>query len=184
MNKLLPVHEHDFLHDRWSLRRYKLTLAFVKKHLEPGSRILDLGTVNGLGNYMKENGYLVYNTRGEDLDIHQFFLRNFNVEAVTSFEIFEHLMNPFDVLRNLPGRKLVASVPLSLWFAPAFRHPDNPAGRHFHEFERWQFDWLLEKTGWKIIDSATYTSPSLNPGLRTVLRWFTPRWYIIYSEKI
>jgi hypothetical protein len=22
--------------------------------------------------------------------------------------------------------------------------------RHYHEFEDWQFDWLLEKSNWKI----------------------------------
>jgi hypothetical protein len=28
--------------------------------------------------------------------------------------------------------------------------------RHYHEFEDWQLDWLLEKTGWKIIDSQKW----------------------------
>jgi hypothetical protein len=31
--------------------------------------------------------------------------------------------------------------------------------RHYHEFEDWQLDWLLEKTGWKIIDSQKWTNP-------------------------
>jgi hypothetical protein len=30
--------------------------------------------------------------------------------------------------------------------------------RHYHEFEDWQLDWLLEKTGWKIIDSQKWTN--------------------------
>jgi hypothetical protein len=34
--------------------------------------------------------------------------------------------------------------------------------RHYHEFEDWQLDWLLEKTGWKIIDSQKWTNPVKN----------------------
>jgi hypothetical protein len=34
--------------------------------------------------------------------------------------------------------------------------------RHYHEFEDWQLDWLLEKTGWKIIDSQKWTNPLIN----------------------
>ena len=30
--------------------------------------------------------------------------------------------------------------------------------RHYHEFEDWQLDWLLEKAGYKIIDRVKFTS--------------------------
>ena len=43
-----------------------------------------------------------------------------------------------------------ASVPLRLWFANAYRNKSDQRDQHFHEFEDWQFDWLLEKAGWKI----------------------------------
>jgi hypothetical protein len=30
------------------------------------------------------------------------------------------------------------------------------------KFEDWQLDWLLEKTGWKIIDRSKWTNPLKN----------------------
>jgi hypothetical protein len=55
--------------------------------------------------------------------------------------------------------------------------------RHYHEFEDWQLDWLLEKTGWKIIDSQKWTNPVNKFGIRPLLRYFTNRYYIVYAEK-
>ena len=56
--------------------------------------------------------------------------------------------------------------------------------RHYHEFEDWQLDWLLEKTGWKIMDRKKWTNPVKKFGLRPLLRKFTNRYYIVYAEKI
>jgi hypothetical protein len=88
------------------------------------------------------------------------------------------------VLRNLPAKKLVASIPLRLWFAKSFKNKTNPAGWHFHEMEQWQFDWMLEKAGWKIIARETHTSPTFTLGFRSILRWITPRIYLVYAERI
>jgi len=182
----LPVHAHDFANDRWSIRRFNITLAFLEKHIPGGSTILDLGTVNGLGNFLASKGYKVTNTQGEDFD----YIRPLDLwpygrhDAITAFEIFEHLIDPFCLLRSLPDRRLVASVPLRLWFTPAYRGRDgNLAGRHYHEFEDWQFLWLLDKAGWRVVDSIKITSPSFTLGLRTLLRWATPRYLFVYAEK-
>jgi hypothetical protein len=51
-------------------------------------------------------------------------------------------------------------------------------------FEDWQLDWLLEKTGWKIIDSEKFTHPVKKIGFRPFLRLITPRYYIVYAEKV
>ena len=55
--------------------------------------------------------------------------------------------------------------------------------RHFHEFEEWQSDWLLEKAGWKIIKKDKWTNPSLKIGLRPILRNFHNRYYAVYAER-
>jgi hypothetical protein len=44
--------------------------------------------------------------------------------------------------------------------------------RHYHEFEDWQLDWLLE-TGWKIIDSQKWTNPVKN--------WYPPIIALFYQ---
>lgn len=184
-NTRFPVHSDDFAHDRWSLRRYRFTLTFIEKHIEKGSTILDLGSINGLGQFIESNGYCVINTDGSDFDYPQgrAQLWRYSPDCVTALEILEHLLNPFDVLRSMPGKKLIASVPLRLWFAKAFWNEKNPCGKHYHEFEIRQFDFLIEKAGWSIIDRESHTAPTFKLGLRMLLRWITKRYYLIYAER-
>ena len=63
---------------------------------------------------MEDHGYKVENTQGEDLDIDTSTIENSSAEVVTAFEIFEHLLSPFTVLKSIKADKLVASVPLKL----------------------------------------------------------------------
>jgi len=142
-----------------------------------------LGVENPFSNIMKQQGFDVENTKGEDLDIDTSTIESSKAKVVTAFEIFEHLLSPFTVLKSIKANKLVASVPLNLWFSPAYRSKTDPWDRHYHEFEDWQFDWLLEKSGWKVIDRQKWTNPTKKMGVRPLLRWFTPRYYIVYAIK-
>lgn len=165
-------------------RRYKRTLLFLKKHVGEKSRILDLGVENLFSKIMRENGYSVINTDGEDLDINYQKYVDCDVDAVTAFEIFEHMLAPFNFLRELKTDKLIASVPLRLWFASAYWNEKDDWDKHYHEFEKKQFDYLLEKTGWKIIDYAKWTSyDRWKIGIRPLLRHFYPRYYIVYCVR-
>ena len=88
------------------------------------------------------------------------------------------------MLKNIKCKRLIASVPLKLWFAEAYWNPNDDWDKHYHEFEVKQFDLLLEKTGWKIKDSALWTSPDPSKiGIRPMLRYFVPRYYIVYCER-
>jgi hypothetical protein len=164
-------------------KRFKFTLEFLKTHINTEETILDLGVENPFSKIMKVQGYSVENTHGEDLDIDISTLTNSEADVVTAFEIFEHLLSPFTVLKAIKANKLVASVPLRLWFAPAYRSKTDMWDRHFHEFEDWQFDWLLEKTGWEIKARQKWTNPVNKIGIRPFLRLFTNRYYIVYAEK-
>ncbi len=164
--------------------RYKNTLRFLTHSVRPPLRILDLGTPNPFSKLLVEKGFEVINTRGEDLDGNPGVVSSYNAELVTAFEIFEHLLNPLGVLKTLPSNRLMATVPLSLWFAKAYRNKTDPWDRHFHEFEDWQFDWLLEKSGWQIIRREKWTSPVSALGIRPLLRKFTPRYYAVEAVRI
>ena len=164
-------------------KRYRLTLEFLQKHVGTEESILDLGVPNPFSEIMEREGYQVSNTGGEDLDLNLENVRQSDAQVVTAFEILEHLVAPFNVLRAIPGDKLLASVPLRLWFARAYRSKSDPWDRHFHEFEDWQFDWLLEKAGWRIITSEKWTSPSRKIGFKPFLRRITPRFYAVYCER-
>jgi hypothetical protein len=165
-------------------KRYRHTLSFLRKHISTRESILDLGVENPFTQVMQNEGYTVSNTSGEDLDLDTSAVAKASADVVTAFEIFEHMVAPFNVLRAIKAGKLVASIPLRLWFAPAYRSKTDPWDRHFHEFEAWQFDWLLNKAGWEIKDRDTWTNPVKKIGVRPLLRSFTPRYYIIFAEKL
>lgn len=165
-------------------KRYKKTLEFLRNHTPAPASILDLGVPNPFVAYMEKEGYTVTNTSGEDLDTDTTAVRSGDTDIVTAFEIFEHLIAPFNVLRDIKSNKLVASIPLRLWFSSAYRSKTDPWDRHYHEFEDWQFDWLLEKAGWQIKARQKWTNPSKKIGIRPLLRMFTPRYYIVYAERI
>ncbi|MBV7270279.1 class I SAM-dependent methyltransferase [Winogradskyella luteola] len=164
-------------------KRFKHTLDFLKKHVDTSQSILDLGVKNPLSEIMVAKGFRVENTSGEDLDEDRTAIENSSADVITAFEIFEHLLSPYEVLKSINAKKLVISVPLKLWFAPAYRSKTDLRDRHYHEFEDWQLDWLLEKTGWKIIDSDKWTNPVNKIGIRPILRRFTNRYYIVYAER-
>ena len=164
-------------------KRFAITAKFLEEVLPAGSKVLDLGVENPFSEIMKQEGYVVSNTGGEDLDLDTSAVQNADADAVTAFEIFEHLLAPFNVLKDIKADKLVASIPLKLWFSPAYRSKTDPWDRHYHEFEDWQFDWLLEKSGWEIKKRKQFTHPVKKMGLRPLLRLFTPRYYLIYAER-
>ena len=164
-------------------KRYKETIQFLEKVVPPPATVLDLGVENPFSIIMREHNYKVTNTQGEDLDINTESVKTSSAEMVTAFEIFEHLLAPFNVLRDIQAKKLVASVPLKLWFSPAYRSNTDQWDRHYHEFEDWQFDWLLEKAGWEIKTRHKWTNPVKKFGIRPLLRTFTPRYYAVYAER-
>ncbi|WP_282068906.1 methyltransferase [Olleya namhaensis] len=172
------MYEQTFPH-----KRFKLTYQFLEKHISKSETVLDLGVENPFTKILKDHAFVVENTTGEDLDFDTSAIKNSDATVVTAFEIFEHLLNPFTVLQSIKADKLVISVPLRLWFSSAYRSKTDTWDRHYHEFEDWQLDWLLEKTGWKIIDRQKWTNPTKKIGIRPILRWFTPRYYIIYAER-
>ena len=164
-------------------KRYNHTLKFLQKVLPAPATILDLGTRNVFSEIMEQHGYTVYNTEGEDLDLSPESVKKYNVDAVTAFEIFEHMVAPFNILREINSTKLITTIPLNLWFAKAYQSKKDEWDRHFHEFEDWQFDWLLKKAGWQIKETQKWTSPIKKIGFRPVLRKYTPRYYAVYAEK-
>ena len=172
------MYEKSFPH-----KRFKLTFEFLQKHISRSETILDLGVENPFSKLMVSRGYQVENTKGEDLDIDTSSIEHSRSDVVTAFEICEHMLSPLHSLKAIKSRKLVASVPLKLWFSKAYRSKTDQWDRHYHEFEEWQFDWLLEKAGWTIKDRQRFTHPIKKIGFRPMLRWFTPRYYLVYAER-
>tara|TARA_B110000977_G_scaffold58822_1_gene79933 strand:+ start:1952 stop:2503 length:552 start_codon:yes stop_codon:yes gene_type:complete len=181
LQQLLP--NTYFTMNKSYYRRFSRTITFLKKHIKADTKILDLGTPSILSNQIIDEGYKVTNTNGENLDIDYSSYLDTDAEVVTAFEIFEHMLAPFNILRELKTDKLVASIPMKLWFASAYWGSED-WDKHYHEFEKKQFDFLLKQSGWKIIDSETWISYDNKIGFRPILRRFIPRYYIVYCERI
>lgn len=164
-------------------KRFQKTLQFLIETVPAPAKVLDLGVENPFSEIMKENNYQITNTSGEDLDETTDAVKTGNYDLVTAFEIFEHLIAPYNILKEIQAPKLVVTIPLKLWFSSAYRSKTDLRDRHFHEFEDWQFDWLLEKAGWKIVKREKWTNPVNKIGVRPLLRKFTPRYYAVYAER-
>jgi hypothetical protein len=164
-------------------RRFNITIEFLKAHALSPSSILDLGVENPFSKLMSAEGFSVENTKGQDLDVDRNQLLSSSAKITTAFEIFEHLLSPLEVLKSIQSEHLFASVPLKLWFSKAYKSKTDPWDRHYHEFETWQFDWLLEKAGWEIIEAKTFTHPVRKIGFRPLLRLITPRYYLVYCQR-
>lgn len=173
------MYENNFPH-----KRFNITLDFLEKHISKEASILDLGVENPFSEIMKKAGYQLENTSGTDLDDDVSEIENFQGDVVTAFEIFEHLVSPYTSLKAIPCNKAVISVPLKLWFASAYRNKNDVRDQHYHEFEPWQLDYVLEKAGWKVVDAIKFTNPVKKLGIRPLLRSFTDRYYLVYCERI
>ena len=164
-------------------KRCQRTFLFLKTHISKESKISDLGVENSSSDFLKSEGIKIENTNGEGFDEYLSADLDTDTEVITAFKILEYLLSPYVLLKKIKAKKLLISVPLKLWFSPAYRSSTDLRDRHYHEFEAWQLDWLLEKTGWTIIASDKWTNPTKKIGIRTLFRFFVPRYYIVYAEK-
>ncbi|MDE0978449.1 MAG: hypothetical protein OSA78_00500 [Flavobacteriales bacterium] len=77
--------------------------------------------MNPLSKAMSKAGYDVSNATSPDLDVDITCAKQDGFDAFTSFEVFDHMVNPMPLLASIKAPVLSASVPLSLWFAKAYR---------------------------------------------------------------
>ena len=167
-------------------KRLEWTYGFVGQHVNKGARILDLGMPNPVSKGLTERGYHVESAFSDDLDFGCPDVEREGFDVFTSFEVFEHMVNPMPLLRAIKAPVLITSVPLALWFSTAYRGnlEEDPFDEHYHEFEPWQFELLLRKGGWTITHSEKYASyPRIPNGIRPFLRRFHPRYYFIRAER-
>jgi len=165
-------------------KRFQKTLSFIKEFLDKDDKILDLGPSNPLSTLMTETGYNVENTKiNQDLDLDFEIVKSNNYDVITAFEILEHMVSPFPLLRSIAANKLIVSVPLKLWFTNAYWSEVDPYDRHYHEFEPKQFQMLVNKAGWDIVKEEKWYSTKPKIGFRPILKRFYPRYYIVYCER-
>lgn len=172
--------------------RMMMTERFLNKVINKDQQVLDLGEETLMSIYLKKKGFLIRDTQEEvDFDLNSNFLHEYSdIDVLTAFEVLEHLFAPINILSNIPCEKLILTIPLKLWFASAYMHEavldgGHVAYGHYHEFEPEQLHMLLDRTGWKIMYSEKWkAAPKLPLGIRPILRYFYPRYYAVYCERV
>ena len=109
------------MYKKLPIYRYKKTLKMLKEVCPEPTVIFDLGVRNPFSEIMRQNNYKVYNTSGEDLDDHPNIEIPGDVELVTGFEILEHLVSPYPLLKNIKANRIFLTVPIKLWFSKAYK---------------------------------------------------------------
>ena len=90
--------------------RYDKTIKMLKTILKPGNTIFDLGVRNPFSEIMEKEGYKVINTKGQDLDDKFDILIPKEVDLVTGFEILEHLVSPYPLLKNINCNRILSNI--------------------------------------------------------------------------
>lgn len=146
-----------------------------------GSTVLDIAAKNDLSKQLAvEKSVNVINTTS-DLD-YSIAPEKFGVfNYATCFEVIEHLLNPRLFFDNL---HLVTTSDVVLYLS----YPSRPKmmwnnDEHFHEYDRMRFEYLLEKTGWKIIGEKKIYVLRFPNGIRPLIRNFIPETTIYTINK-
>ena len=96
------------------VNRYNKTLKMLNEVCPSPSVIFDLGIRNPFSNIMEKNNYKVYNTSGQDFDTNPILDIPDDVDLVTGFEIIEHLVSPYTLLKNINAKRIFLTVSYGL----------------------------------------------------------------------
>lgn len=170
--------------------RFRQTLDFIG---DIQGDVLDIGERNHLTDYLEERLALdVYNTF-TDLDYRidyrlkewDYYVEKqrweYGFDYVFCFEVIEHLLNPrlfFDNLRKHVHKD--TRIFLSYPSRPKILWNDQ---EHFHEYDKLRFNYLLKKTGFKIVRQKNIYVRRKPTGIRPLLRNFIPL-TVIYELRL
>lgn len=169
--------------DKYSMRRAVYTKNFILRYFSAtGNKCLDVGNQNMVGDYIaSELGLNIFNTSG-DLD-YNYSAPAIKYDIVICLETMEHLMSPKFFLMEL---KKYLHKDSQIFFT----YPSRPkflwTERHFHEYDRKRFAYLLEACGYHIISWDRKFFPSSLKGrfagIRPFLRQFVNHDNLVYAK--
>lgn len=142
------------------------------------SAVLDLGAGDSYVRSRIRDKYWVIDL---DCDLNRCYVGKPKVDAITSFEVFEHLYNLYPLLVDLKhiGVPMYCTVPYRFPLTKQYWSEDK-YDRHYNEFEKNQFFWILKEAGWKIDRYEDIYLPFNLYGLRPFLRSFiSPTWLMV-----
>ena len=165
--KINTIMEPD--EDKHTMRRAEYTLRFIASHISgKAEHLLDISDKNKVGDYIaKELELEIYNTSG-DFD-YDWSAPSRGFDTVICLEVLEHLLSPkFFLIELKKYIKPDAQIFITYPSRPKFLWADH----HFHEYDLRRFRYLVEQSGYEIIDikRKKFTRSNYFKGIRTPLR--------------
>ena len=168
-----------------AMKRMEYTKQFIKKFLKLNTNIvLDIGENNPVGNKLANYfGLKLYNTSG-DLD-YSYEAEGHVYDVVFCFEVLEHLLSPKFFLMEL---KKYIDKETQIFISYPSRCKPMWTPLHFHEYDKARMKYLLEMTGYKIINWEKHKIPRsffsfhTFKGIRPFIRYFYNPDNLIYMK--
>lgn len=177
--KVTPINKITGRH----IERLNQSIELLLKHCAYPATFLSIGEPN-LFDKEVAGGNEVVNTTG-DLDLNWKPEKEGKFSRVLCFEVMEHLTNPLSFLRRL--KKYTTSDSLVFVSIPNHLLRRHWRTLHFHEIDPVRFEYLCEKSGWKIVDRVCYKYwPKLSDitGVRPFIRYITGySWFISRTDR-
>lgn len=160
--------------------RFNRTINLLYKFVLSNEPILDLGEPTELSDKMS----MVWKVQNTDFDLDDGLPIVKPGTIITAFEILEHLLNPYPLLRDIKAKTLIATVPVPKWYCGPYWNNNDEYDQHYHEFFPKQFNKLLQETGWTIIHSEEwfYTPKGIRPFIKKMII-NRPAWYAVVAKR-
>lgn len=165
------------------MKRMEYTKKFIEKHIQSSKYVLDIGENNSIGNKIASYfGLTLYNT-GNDLD-YGYIAPLIKYDVVFCFEVLEHLLSPKFFLLEL---KKYITKKTQIFITYPSRIKCMWTSQHFHEYDKARMKYLLEVTGYRIIDWQKRKIPRKffskhTLGIRAIIRLFHNPDNLIYMK--
>lgn len=139
--------------------------AMLMRHLQPPARVLDVGA--GTGAFVIEARKWGYDALGyEVIPDSASALREAGLyaprdpvgfDAVTAWDVLEHMENPAELLRSVPvGAYVFASIPVFEDLARIRESKHYRPGEHLHYFSESGFILYFERVGFKVVEVSDH----------------------------
>ena len=92
-------------------KRYKHTAEFLLKHISTDAKILDLGVENPFTQIMKQQGFAVKSTHGEDLDLDTSTIENSSASKSFSSIGCQNWLLDKAVPASIPSKAIYVVLP-------------------------------------------------------------------------
>lgn len=159
------LYENEINNPKAIRNREETVSLLIRNNISLRGKVLDIGERN-LFTEQLESLYSIriYNTHG-DLDV-EFNCPYFKYDFVHYNNVIEHQFNPLFTLLEI--KKALKPEGILILGTPIKPEWITSAKCHFHEFDEYRFNKLIERSGFKVIDKVHFWQDISLKGIRAI----------------